>query len=45
MTEINGEVGTGFSVEVAKAWEQAFFDSDTPLTRKVALRTSIVLGK
>ena len=45
MTEINGEVGSGFSVEVAKAWEQAFFDSDTPLTRKVALRTSIVLGK
>lgn len=45
MTEANGEVGTGFSVEVAKAWEQAFFDSDTPLTRKVALRTSIVLGK
>lgn len=45
MTEANGEVGTGFSVEVAKAWEQALFDSDTPLTRKVALRTSIVLGK
>lgn len=45
MTEVNGEVGTGFSVEVAKAWEQAFFDSNTPLTRKVALRTSIVLGK
>ncbi len=45
MTEVNGEVGTGFSVEVAKEWEQAFFDSNTPHTRKVALRTSIVLGK
>ena len=25
MTEEKGEIGTGFSVEVAKAWEQAFF--------------------
>lgn len=45
MTEEQGEIGTGFSVSVAKAWEHAFFSSDTTQTRRVALRTSIVLGK
>lgn len=45
MTEANGEIGTGFSVSVAKAWEHAFFSSRSLQTRKVALRTSIVLGK
>ncbi len=45
MDEIHGEIGTGFSVEVAKAWEKSFFKEDTPYTRKIALRTSIVLGK
>lgn len=45
MTEASGEIGSGFSVNVATAWENAFFKSETPLTRKVALRTSIVLGK
>jgi len=45
MTEENGDIGSGFSVNVAKAWEHAFFSSKTPQTRKVALRTSIVLGK
>jgi len=43
--EVEGEIGTGFSVEVAKAWEKAFFESETPeCVRKVALRSSIVLG-
>lgn len=46
MTEADGEIGTGFSVEVAKAWEQAFFSfEDLPQTRLVALRIAIVLGK
>lgn len=45
MTEANGEVGSGFSVEVAKAWEGAFFSYELPQTRQVALRISIVLGK
>ena len=45
MSEEGGEIGTGFSVNVAKAWEKAFFSSNTPQTRKIALRTSIVLGK
>ena len=33
-----------FSVEVAQAWERALNESVTPNTRKVALRTSMVLG-
>ena|SRR6218665_158930 len=45
MTEENGEIGNDFSMNVAKAWEKAFFDTETPKTIKTALRTSIVLGK
>jgi NAD dependent epimerase/dehydratase family enzyme len=45
MTETAGELGEGFSVEVAKAWEEAFFDGELPGTRRVALRTAIVLGR
>lgn len=33
-----------FSVEVAQAWERALDEAKTPNTRKVALRTSMVLG-
>lgn len=44
MTESTGELGTGFSVGIARAWEQAFFERDLPTTRRVALRTAIVLG-
>jgi hypothetical protein len=44
MTESTGEIGSGFSVEVAKAWEQALFADDLPGTRRVALRSAIVLG-
>lgn len=44
MTESTGELGTGFSVEVAKAWEAALFADELPATRRVALRTAIVLG-
>lgn len=45
MTELDGEIGTGFSVDVAKAWEDAFFSFDLSQTRQAALRISIVLGK
>ncbi|PYE47757.1 TIGR01777 family protein [Paenibacillus barcinonensis] len=45
MTEQDGEIGSGFSVEVAKAWEKAFFEFHLPSTRQVALRIAIVLGK
>ncbi|HET7628244.1 MAG TPA: TIGR01777 family oxidoreductase [Bacillales bacterium] len=44
MTEADGEIGTGFSVEVAKAWEREFFEFDLPYTRQAALRIAIVLG-
>lgn len=43
-TEAEGESGTGFSVDVAKAWEQALHDAATPGVRQVALRIAIVLG-
>nr|WP_245339130.1 TIGR01777 family oxidoreductase [Paenibacillus shirakamiensis] len=44
MTEEQGELGSGFSVEVAKAWEEMFFHYERPETRQVALRIAIVLG-
>jgi uncharacterized protein (TIGR01777 family) len=46
----NGEIGStpeaqdAFSIEVAKAWEQVFAEARTPQTRKVMLRTAMVLG-
>ncbi|NLF03984.1 MAG: DUF1731 domain-containing protein [Actinomycetales bacterium] len=42
--EKTGELGTGFSVDVARTWERTFFDGDLPGTRRVALRMAIVLG-
>ncbi len=45
MTENEGEIGTGFSVEVAKTWEKAFFSFHCPQTRQIALRIAIVLGE
>ncbi|MGH9584779.1 MAG: epimerase, partial [Bryobacteraceae bacterium] len=33
-----------FSIEVATAWEQALADAHTPHTRKVALRTAMVMS-
>jgi NAD dependent epimerase/dehydratase family enzyme len=44
MTESTGEIGSGFSVDVATAWEREFFADDLPDTRRVALRIAIVLG-
>ncbi|NRD26972.1 epimerase [Frigoribacterium sp. VKM Ac-2836] len=44
MTESGGEIGSGFSVDVATAWEAEFFSDDLPATRRVALRMAIVLG-
>lgn len=44
MTEDGGEIGRGFSVAVAKAWEDSFFSFQLPDTRQVALRIAIVLG-
>lgn len=44
MTESTGELGEGFSVSIAKAWEKELFEGDLPHTRRVALRMAIVLG-
>lgn len=44
MTESDGELGSGFSVDVAKAWEKALSADALPQTRRVALRSAIVLG-
>ncbi|CAN5172366.1 TIGR01777 family oxidoreductase [soil metagenome] len=44
MTESTGDIGTGFSVGIATAWERELEAADTPRTRKVALRMAIVLG-
>lgn len=53
MDEANGELGGNepgapetwnFSIQVAKAWEQAFFSIHTPLTRKVAMRSAMTFS-
>lgn len=43
MDERTGEIGAGFSVEVARSWEREMFDAEVQV-RRVALRLSIVLG-
>lgn len=47
MTEENGEVGEGFSVEVCKKWEGTFWKETEQFRdmRRIILRTSLVLGK
>ncbi len=53
MDEATGELGGGevgapdtwkFSIRVAEGWEAAFFDTPTPRTRKVAMRSAITLS-
>jgi uncharacterized protein (TIGR01777 family) len=45
MDEWRGEYGDGFSVSVARAWEDAFFGARVPgRTRKLALRAGMVLA-
>ncbi len=43
--EETGEAGYGFSINVCRQWEETFFSSNTPHTRKIALRMGIVLGR
>jgi len=52
MDETTGELGGAepgvpltwkFSTDVAKAWEGAFFDAPAPETRKIAIRSAIVM--
>lgn len=42
--EYTGEIKNDFSVEVCKQWEKAFYEQDTPSTRKIALRMAITIG-
>ena len=44
MDEATGEIGTGFSVDVCQKWEATLLAAKTPLTRKVALRSAMVMG-
>jgi uncharacterized protein (TIGR01777 family) len=53
MDETTGELGGrepgapdtwNFSIDVAKGWEEAFFETPTPRTRKVAMRSAITLS-
>lgn len=45
MTEDEGIIGHGFSVDVCKKWEETFNDTPVPGTRKVLFRFALVLGK
>jgi len=44
MTDDDGQIGSGFSVNVATAWEREFFAHPRVGVRQVALRMAIVLG-
>jgi uncharacterized protein len=53
MDEATGELGGNepgapdtwnFSIDVAKSWEQAFFAAATPHTRKIALRSAVIMS-
>jgi uncharacterized protein len=53
MNEADGELGGcepgapdtwNFSIDVAKGWEDAFFATPTPLTRKIAIRSALTLS-
>lgn len=44
-TESEGEIGEGFSVEIAKTWEGAFEAAEvSDSVRKIVLRTTLVMG-
>jgi len=45
MDEDTGEFGSGFSVDVCQQWERTFNSFETKRTRKVLIRTGIVIGK
>ncbi|MBS1697864.1 MAG: DUF1731 domain-containing protein [Actinobacteria bacterium] len=44
-TEADPQEETGFSPDVTRDWEAALFAGETPGTRRIALRTSLVLGR
>lgn len=44
MDESTGEIGSGFSVDVCQKWEASLNEAPTPFTRKIALRSAMVMG-
>ena len=53
MDEFSGQLGGGegdfpekwnFSIDIARRWEEAFYSSSTPATRKIALRSSVTMS-
>ncbi len=53
MDELTGELGGNepnvprkwqFSIEVATGWERAFFAAETPRTRRIALRSAMIMS-
>jgi uncharacterized protein len=53
MDDVDGEIGGDepdipstwrFSYDVAKSWESSFFEAATPHTRKIALRSSMIMS-
>ncbi len=42
--ERDGDTGTGFSVNVCRAWEETFWKAETPDTLKTVLRVGLVMG-
>ena len=42
--ECDGELGSGFSVEVARGWEETLAAANTPGTRRIPLRITIAMG-
>jgi len=45
MVAESSPAGKGLLPEICKLWEDAFFEGSLPKTRRVAIRTGIVLGK
>lgn len=43
--ETSGDIDTGFSPDVGRAWEAELFADELPRTRRVAMRITIVLGE
>ena len=44
-TEETGVIGDDFSMNIAKSWEKEFYSTTIENVRKIAIRSSIVMGK
>jgi len=43
-TEPNAPAKWSFSIDVASSWERAFFAAETPRTRKIAMRSAMIMS-